>query len=62
MAQRLAPNHLCLLSDERVFAHERINTLTNAIGSAFGQAWRQKEIMVVDDGSTDGTLAGSAAI
>ena|SRR6266550_195590 len=28
-----------------------------AIGSALGQTWRQKEIMVVDHNSTDATLA-----
>ncbi len=28
-----------------------------AIGSALGQTWRLKEIMVVGHGSTDGTLA-----
>jgi cellulose synthase/poly-beta-1,6-N-acetylglucosamine synthase-like glycosyltransferase len=29
----------------------------SAIGSALGQTWRQKEILVVDDSSADGTLA-----
>jgi glycosyltransferase involved in cell wall biosynthesis len=30
-----------------------------AIGSALGPIWRQKENIVVDHGSTDGTLAGA---
>jgi len=73
VAGRLAPNRLCLLSDERRFTHQWINTwrapgsivilaydaeMWNgaAIGSALGQAWRQKEIIVVDAGCTDGIL------
>ena len=33
-----------------------------AIGSAVGQTWRQREIMVVDHGSTDGDSGSRAAI
>lgn len=38
-------------------AHNAEKWLGEAISSALGQAWARKEIIIVDDGSRDGTLA-----